>query len=103
MAVMLWGPMAWAPCGSVREYEIYAGFDFANKRAHPDVYTGQNPDPVTIKRPEDWSLCLTMEEAKRLGLGSEDQAEQENRANPAYHYFGWADTLTRLEKDMAGV
>ena len=61
------GPYGLGPMRSVREYEIYAGFDFANKRAHPDVYTGKNPNPLTIKRPEDWSLCLTMEEAKRLG------------------------------------
>ena len=33
---------------SKRDYEIYAGLDLKGKRAHPDVFTGKNPDPVTI-------------------------------------------------------
>jgi hypothetical protein len=57
---------------TLREYEIYAGFDLRGKRAHPDVYTGANPDPVTIRRDEDWDRCLTWDEAKRRGL---DRAE----------------------------
>lgn len=50
---------------SLRDYEIYAGFDFSQRRAHPDVYTGVNPDPVTIRNDRDWQRCLTWEEAKR--------------------------------------
>ena len=47
---------------TLREYEIYAGFDFASKRAHPDVYTGRPPDPVTIHSDEDWERCVSIEE-----------------------------------------
>ena len=42
-----------------REYEMYAGIDFANKRAHPDVYQGNNPNPVTILSEQDWEQCVT--------------------------------------------
>jgi len=45
-----------------RDYEIYAGFDFASKRAHPDVYTGRPPDPVTIRCDADWERCVPIEE-----------------------------------------
>ncbi len=51
---------------SIRDYEIYAGMNFKNKSAHPDVYTGNPPDPVTIKSEQDWELCLTSEEYMRL-------------------------------------
>lgn len=51
---------------SLREYELYAGLDLARRRAHPDVFTGANPDPVTIRSPADWDRCLAWEEAKRL-------------------------------------
>ena len=47
---------------TLRDYEIYAGFDFANRRAHPDVYTGRPPDPVTIRGPEDWDRCVSIDE-----------------------------------------
>ena len=47
-----------------RDYEIYAGFDFMAKRAHPDVFTGAPPDPVTIRSDADWAKCITMEEAQ---------------------------------------
>jgi hypothetical protein len=50
---------------SLRDYEIYAGFDLARRRAHPDVYTGVAPDPVTIRSPADWDLCLSWEEARQ--------------------------------------
>jgi len=52
-------------CGRLRtlgDYEIYAGFDFRAKRAHPDVFTGANPDPVTIRSAADWEQCLTFRE-----------------------------------------
>lgn len=52
------------PHRSRHDYEIYAGFDFAGKRAHPDVYTGRCPDPVTISCAADWQACLTFEEAR---------------------------------------
>jgi hypothetical protein len=48
---------------SLREYEIYAGFDFASRRAHPDVFTGQPPDPRTIRTDADWERCCTADEA----------------------------------------
>lgn len=61
-------PLAPYGLGHVRslfDYEIYAGFDFARRRAHPDVYTGANPDPVTIHSDADWGRCLSWEEAKK--------------------------------------
>ena len=51
--------------GSVRtkhEYEMFAGMDFKTKRAHPDVFEGKNPNPVTIHSPVDWDRCVTFEE-----------------------------------------
>ncbi|MCP4456863.1 MAG: hypothetical protein GY816_02370, partial [Cytophagales bacterium] len=60
---------------TIRDYEIYAGMDLKNKKAHPDVFEGNNPDPVTIKSEKDWEQCLTFEEFKTLichsGMGSE--------------------------------
>jgi hypothetical protein len=53
---------------SLRDYELYAGFDFQRKRAHPDVFTGANPDPVTIHGAADWSRCVSFDEACDLGL-----------------------------------
>jgi hypothetical protein len=47
---------------TLRDYEIYAGFDFARKRAHPDVYTGRPPDPVTIQSERDWARCVPIGE-----------------------------------------
>jgi len=61
-------PLAPYGLGHVRslfDYEIYAGFDFARRRAHPDVYTGTNPDPVTIHSDADWGRCLSWKEAKK--------------------------------------
>lgn len=45
-----------------RDYEIYAGMDLKNKKAHPDVFLGNNPDPVTIHTQADWERCITIEE-----------------------------------------
>jgi len=46
------------------EFERFAGMDLKHKRAHPDVYLGRNPDPITIKREEDWARCVTIAEFK---------------------------------------
>lgn len=46
------------------EYERYAGLDLHNKRAHPDVYVGRPPNPVTIRNDADWAACLTPEAYK---------------------------------------
>ena len=62
------GPFSLGKVRSLHDYEVYSGFDFANKRAHPDVFTGANPDPVTIHAHADWSRCVTFDEAKELGL-----------------------------------
>ena len=43
------------------EYDRYAGLDLKNKRAHPDAFSGRNPDPVTIKTAADWDACMTFE------------------------------------------
>jgi len=63
---------------TLHDYEIYAGFDFANKRAHPDVFTGRPPDPVTIRSEADWARGCTVEEAfannpERTALRSFDE------------------------------
>ena len=50
---------------SLREYETYAGFDFARRRLHPDVLTGANPDPVTIRSEADWDQCATFAELQQ--------------------------------------
>lgn len=63
------GPYGLGRARTLRDYEIYAGFDLRAKRAHPDVFSGANPDPVTIRSDDDWSLCVTFEEAQRRGLG----------------------------------
>jgi hypothetical protein len=51
------------PVRTLHDYETYAGFDFANRRAHPDVFTGRPPAPVTIRNDDDWERCCTAEEA----------------------------------------
>jgi hypothetical protein len=51
---------------TLRDYEIFAGMDLKNKRAHPDVYEGINPNPVTIKCEQDGEHCVTFEEYKNL-------------------------------------
>jgi hypothetical protein len=48
---------------SRRDYEIFSGFDLAARRAHPDVFLGHPPDPVTIRTEADWARCITIEEA----------------------------------------
>jgi len=57
------GPYGLGRVRTLRDYEIYAGFDFQSKRAHPDVFTGVNPDPVTIRSEADWANCISWEEA----------------------------------------
>lgn len=62
------GPYGLGRVRSLRDYEIYSGFDFKNKRAHPDVFSGANPNPVTIHSEADWALCIPAAEA----LASQD-------------------------------
>jgi hypothetical protein len=62
------GPFSLGHVRTLRDYEIFSGFDFAGKRAHPDVWQGANPDPVTIHDPADWDRCLTFEQAALQGL-----------------------------------
>jgi hypothetical protein len=64
------GPYSLGRVRSLRDYETYAGFDFATKRAHPDVFTGANPNPVTIKSDADWADCVTFEEARAQGYAN---------------------------------
>ena len=47
-----------------RDYERYAGMDLKQKAAHPDVYCGREPDPVTIKTNTEWADCITFEKYK---------------------------------------
>ena len=54
------GPYGLGPHRTLRDYEVYAGFDFRNKRAHPDVFSGANPNPVTIHTDEDWRRCVAI-------------------------------------------
>lgn len=62
------GPYGLGHARSLRDYEVYAGFDFQGRRAHPDVFTGANPDPVTLHSPAEWDRCLTAEQAQDQGL-----------------------------------
>lgn len=56
------GPYGFGRARTLHDYEIYSGFDFRTKRAHPDVFTGAHPDPTTIRAKEDWNRCVTFEE-----------------------------------------
>ncbi len=56
------GPYSLGRVRTLRDYEIYSGFDFKAKRAHPDVFTGVNPDPVTIHSDADWQRCVSPKE-----------------------------------------
>jgi len=62
------GPFSLGHVRSLRDYEIFSGFDLRNKRAHPDVFTGANPDPVTLHSAADWARCITFAQARELGL-----------------------------------
>lgn len=62
------GPFSLGHVRSLRDYEIFSGFDLRNKRAHPDVFTGANPDPVTLHSEADWMRCITFAQARELGL-----------------------------------
>jgi hypothetical protein len=61
-----YGPYGLGRERSLREYEIFSGFDFSRKRAHPDVFTGKCPQPVTIHSNSDWDLCINTEEALQM-------------------------------------
>jgi hypothetical protein len=50
---------------TLQAFERFAGMDLQHKRAHPDVYLGRNPDPITIKTDADWADCVTIEEFQR--------------------------------------
>ncbi len=62
------GPYSLGRVRTLREYEIFSGFDFAGKRAHPDVFSGANPDPVTIHTESDWAKCITSEQASKMNI-----------------------------------
>lgn len=47
---------------SLADYERFAGIDLRRKVAHPDVYVGSCPDPMTIRDEDDWARCLTFAE-----------------------------------------
>jgi len=57
------GPYGLGPHRTLHDYELYSGINLRGKRAHPDVFTGANPDPVTIRDPADWSKCVSIDEA----------------------------------------
>jgi Glycosyltransferase (GlcNAc) len=65
---------------SLKDFERFAGMDLKTKRAHPDVYLGRNPDPVTIKTDTDWAACLTMEEFLKARKIINTCAQQEKPA-----------------------
>ena len=62
------GPFGLGRARTLRDYEVYSGFDFRRRVAHPDVFTGANPDPVTIHDEGDWARCLSWADFER-GLG----------------------------------
>lgn len=47
---------------SRHEYERFAGMDLRKKLAHPNAYSGRNPDPMTIKTDADWADCMSYED-----------------------------------------
>jgi hypothetical protein len=55
-------------------FERFAGIDLANKRAHPDVYRGVPPDPVTIRCDDDWARCMTFEGYLKIADGQRPAA-----------------------------
>jgi hypothetical protein len=57
---------------SLADYERFAGMDLANKRAHPDVYLGLAPDPMTIKTYMDWAACCTPADFKKRQAAAPD-------------------------------
>ena len=60
--------------GNVRtkqDYEIFSGMDLKNKKAHPDVFLGNNPEPVTIHTEADWRRCITIEEFNKTNVSLE--------------------------------
>ncbi|MEM6462751.1 MAG: GlcNAc-transferase family protein [Pseudomonadota bacterium] len=50
------------PHRSLADFEVFSGMDLKNRRAHPDVFMGRPPDPVTILKPADWLDCVSYEE-----------------------------------------
>ncbi len=69
------GPYGLGRARTLRDYEIYAGLDLKGKRAHPDVFTGANPNPITIRCDADWARCLTWDDyIKRPDTRSETPA-----------------------------
>ena len=54
------------------DYEVYAGMDLRRKIAHPHAFTGECPDPVTIKSPKDWECCLDYQRFAQLSGKFED-------------------------------
>lgn len=67
------GPYGLGPFRTLHDYEVYAGFDLKGRRAHPDVFSGANPDPVTIHGAADWNACIPMTEVHRRSLVKEPQ------------------------------
>lgn len=70
---------------SLQDFERFVGMDLKNKRAHPDVFLGRNPDPVTIKTYADWAECVTIEEfnkARKYHLDDRPRGgEEKSEAN----------------------
>ncbi len=51
---------------SLADYERFAGMDLENKRAHPDAFAGNSPDPVTIRTIEDWADCISFADIGKM-------------------------------------
>jgi hypothetical protein len=60
---------------SKRDYELYAGMDLRNRRAHPNAFTGECPDPVTIKSTKDWESCMDYDRFVELSKKSGTQPD----------------------------
>lgn len=61
------GPYGLGRVRSLHDYERYAGFDFRGRRAHRHVFSGDNPDPVTIRSQADWADVVSFAEAQARG------------------------------------
>ncbi len=52
------------------DYENFAGMDLRKKRAHPHVFTGLNPNPVTKKTEADCAEYITFEAYSKATMTS---------------------------------
>lgn len=83
---------------SHKEYEIYAGIDFANRILHPDLIAGIDP-PTTVEQDSDWrTLQLTVfnKEVTWSQYINHFKKEISNLDDIQFIYVGIEDTSGKL-------